>query len=128
DHRTTIENININFNDPQARLRMKEVLSQKTNITLTSSFDHNLEIGGVSTGKGDAVGKVATLLQVKPEEIMAIGDNPNDKSMLMVAGWPVAVANAKDEVKEVAKYITGSNDEGGVGQAIRKWVLDPMKK
>jgi len=59
---------------------------------------------------------------------MAIGDNPNDKSMLMVAGWPVAVANAKDEVKEVAKYITGSNDEGGVGQAIRKWVLDPMKK
>jgi hypothetical protein len=128
EHGTAIENININFNDPKARLQMKELLSKKTNITLTSSFDHNLEIGGITTGKGDAVGKVAALLQVRPEEIMAIGDNPNDRSMLMMAGFPVAVSNAKEEVKEVAKYITGSNDEGGVGQAIRKWVLDPMGK
>lgn len=84
---------------------------------------HNLEIGGLTTGKGDAVEKVAGILKIKKNEIMAVGDNPNDKSMLMASGLPVAVANAKDDVKAIAKYITSSNDEGGVAEAIRKFAF-----
>lgn len=123
DNREKIENININFTDMDKRLEMREILAKKTNITLTNSFDHNLEIGGLTTGKGDAVKKVSRILGVRKEEIMAIGDNPNDISMLKVAGLPIAVANAKEEVLQYAKDVTLSNDQGGVGEAIKKWVL-----
>lgn len=123
DNKDAIENININFTDMEDRIMMRNLLGKKTNITLTNSFDHNLEIGGLTTGKGDAVEKVAGILKIKKNEIMAVGDNPNDKSMLMASGLPVAVANAKDDVKAIAKYITSSNDEGGVAEAIRKFVF-----
>jgi HAD superfamily hydrolase (TIGR01484 family) len=123
ENKHSIENININFVDPNARLMMKALLSKKDNITLTSSFDHNLEIGGVSTGKGDAVQMLAKYLQIQPSNIMAVGDSPNDSSMLKLVGLPIAVANAKEEVKAVAKHIMGTNDEGGVAQAIQRFVL-----
>ena len=123
ENKHSIENININFVDPNARLMMKALLEKKENITLTSSFDHNLEIGGVKTGKGDAVKVLAEKLEIHTSNIMAIGDSPTDSSMLEVVGLPVAVANAKDEVKAFAKYITASNDEGGVAQAIKQFVL-----
>lgn len=123
ENKHSIENININFVDPNARLMMKALLSKKDNITLTSSFDHNLEIGGVKTGKGDAVQILAKYLGILPSDIMAIGDSPNDSSMLEAVGLPVAVANAKDEVKAVAKHIMGTNNEGGVAQAIHQFVL-----
>ena len=123
DNKDAIENININFTDMEDRIMMRNLLGKKTNITLTNSFDHNLEIGGLTTGKGDAVEKVAGILKIEKNEIMAVGDNPNDKSMLMASGLPVAVANAKDDVKAIAKYITSSNDEGGVAEAIRKFAF-----
>ena len=123
ENKHSIENININFVDPDARLMMRALLSKKENITLTSSFDHNLEIGGIKTGKGDAVQILAKHLKILPEEIMAVGDSPNDSSMLEAVGLPIAVGNAKDEVKAVAKHIVGTNDECGVAQAIHRFVL-----
>lgn len=123
ENKHSIENININFVDPNARLMMRAFLSKKQNITLTSSFDHNLEIGGVTTGKGDAVQMLAKQLEIPPENIMAVGDSPNDSSMLKIVGLPIAVGNARAEVKAVAKHIMGTNDEGGVAQAINRFVL-----
>ena len=43
--------------------------------------------------------------------------------MMRLAGMPVAVGNAKEEVKAIAKYVTTSNHEDGVAQAVRKFVL-----
>lgn len=120
----SIENININFQDQKNRHMMREILSAHNNITLTSSFDHNLEIGGKTTSKADAIKKMAQMMGIKKEEIMAAGDNPNDKAMLEAAGLPIAVGNAKDEIKAVAKYITTTNDEGGVAKAIYELVLN----
>ena len=54
---------------------------------------------------------------------MAVGDSPNDMAMMQLAGMPVAVGNAKEEVKAVAKYVTASNHEDGVAKAVEKFVL-----
>ena len=94
------------------------------NTTLTSSFDHNLEIGGATTSKAGALRELEQILGVKPCEMMAIGDSPNDMAMMQLAGMPVAVGNAKDEVKAIAKYVTGTNHEDGVAQAVKKFVLE----
>jgi hydroxymethylpyrimidine pyrophosphatase-like HAD family hydrolase len=58
-----------------------------------------------------------------PEEVMAIGDEENDLPMVEYAGMGVAMDNAVDAVKEVANYITSSNEEDGVAEVIEKFVL-----
>ena len=47
----------------------------------------------------------------------------NDRSMIQMAGLGVAMANAQEEVKEVADFITGSNDEDGVADVVYQFML-----
>jgi Cof subfamily protein (haloacid dehalogenase superfamily) len=66
-----------------------------------------------------ALSAVIEKLGIKPEETIVFGDDYNDIEMLSVPGViSVAVENALDEVKAVADYVCGSNDEDGVA----KWL------
>ncbi|HXE74156.1 MAG TPA: Cof-type HAD-IIB family hydrolase [Candidatus Xenobia bacterium] len=56
-------------------------------------------------------------------QVMAIGDNWNDREMLEYAGLPVVMANASEELKGNGWAVTGSNDEDGVAAAIEKYLL-----
>jgi Cof subfamily protein (haloacid dehalogenase superfamily) len=77
-----------------------------------------VEICHPEVSKGKALTMLAQNLSIKKEEIMAIGDSGNDVSLLDAAGLPVAMANARPEVKERAQIITKSNDEDGVALVI----------
>ena len=66
---------------------------------------------------------LAKHLGVKQEEVMTFGDAENDLDMIVYAGMGVAMANAFDEVKKAANYITDSNEDDGVAKAIEKFVL-----
>ena len=124
DHADTIENINFFFEDMSVKPAIGKVLSQlEDNATLTTSFDRNWEIGGKTTSKVHALEELGKILGVKKEEMMSFGDSPNDIPMIEAAGIGVAVANAKDPVKEAADYITASNDEAGVAKAVYKFVF-----
>ena len=124
EHKHEIENINVNFEDISQKPAMKEKLLTLPETTITTSFDHNLEIGGATTSKAEALRKMGELLSIDPDEMMAIGDSPNDMAMMLASGLPVAVGNAKDEVKAIAKYIAPTNHEDGVADAIEKFVLN----
>lgn len=73
--------------------------------------------------KGIALRYVCERLSIKLEETMAIGDGRNDIPMLKLAGISVVMGNARDVIKSYADAITTSNDDHGVGQAVRKFVL-----
>jgi Cof subfamily protein (haloacid dehalogenase superfamily) len=60
---------------------------------------------------------------IKMEEVIAFGDNYNDIEMLHQAGWGVAVANARDEVKAVSNEIAGDSKQDGVADVIEKYFL-----
>jgi hypothetical protein len=60
------------------------------------------------------------------EEVMAIGDNFNDREMLEFAGLPVVMANSVPELKSLGWRQTLSNDEGGVAAAIREYALENL--
>ena len=75
-----------------------------------------------NVNKGSAVQKVAEHLKITPEKIMCIGDQGNDLAMLKYAGLGVAMGNAPEEVKKVAKFVTLSNEEHGVAVAINKFI------
>ena len=55
---------------------------------------------------------------------MAFGDGMNDIPMLLYAGYSVAMENACQRVKEVADFITVSNDEDGVAKVVKTLLLD----
>ncbi len=123
ENREHLENINVNFEDLSEKPAMYERLIRLPEATITSSFDHNLEIGGATTSKAEALGQMGRLLGIRRDEMMAIGDSPNDIAMLREAGIAVAVGNAKEEVKAMASYVAPSNHDDGVADAIERFVL-----
>jgi Cof subfamily protein (haloacid dehalogenase superfamily) len=74
--------------------------------------------------KGATLAALAALRGIQPSEVMAIGDNWNDREMLDFAGLPVVMANAVPELKMPHWKITLSNDEGGVAEAIRAFAFE----
>jgi len=99
---------------------IKDELAVNQNLVITSSGPGNIEINHVNAQKGIAVSRFADSLNILMDNVMAFGDNNNDVSMLKLAGYSYAVANATNEVKQTARYLTDSNDEDGVGKAIEK--------
>lgn len=89
-------------------------------LAVTSSGQNNIEINHRNAQKGIAVSHVAKDRQIPLSEVMTIGDNLNDVSMLQAAGVSFAMGNGLPEVKEYAKYVTETNIESGVGKAIRR--------
>jgi len=67
---------------------------------------------------------IGEMLGLQKEQIMGIGDQENDLSLVENAGFGVAMENAIPMVKNAADYITRSNDNNGVAHAIHKFVLD----
>ena len=101
-------------------------LAEDSRLVVTSSFRNNIEINHVEAQKGIALEKFAKKRGIPLENVMAIGDNFNDVSMLKVAGASFAVANAEDGVKVFAKYLTSTNSENGVAEAIMRCINENL--
>lgn len=101
-------------------LLINEKLSDDYNLSY--SFPHLLEISGLGISKASALEKLTEKLEIKPEQVMAIGDQINDLSMMAFAGVSVAVENAIPEIKQLADFITSTNNEDGVARAIYTFI------
>ena len=124
DNRDIIENINVNFEDVSEKPEIFKLLQTIPEATITSSFRNNLEIGGATTSKADALTQLGGILGVDKSEMMAAGDSLNDMAMLKAAGFAVAMGNGEEEIKAAADYVTLPNSEDGVAVAIEKFVLN----
>lgn len=88
------------------------------------SSPYFLEVVPKGTNKGSAVKKLSSILGVPLEDTVATGDAMNDIEMIQTAHVGVAMANATDDVKAVANYITTvDHNHGGVAEAIEKFIL-----
>ncbi|MBN2604634.1 MAG: HAD family phosphatase [Bacilli bacterium] len=103
--------------------KMREDLSVFTDCSLVKSQNSFLDVNPLGASKGTALAFLAKSYGYKPEEIIAFGDQDNDVSMLEYAGTSVAMGNACTEAKNVADYITLSNDNDGVAHGIYKYIL-----
>lgn len=76
------------------------------------------------SSKGSRLGALVGYLGIDASQVMACGDEANDASMLKWAGLGIAMANAVDEVKEIATLVSDyTNDQDAVGRAIEEYVL-----
>lgn len=83
------------------------------------------ELVAMRAGCSKASGMVALARQfgVPLDQVMAIGDNNNDREMLQCAGWGVAMGQAPQAVKAVARAVTATNAEDGAARAIERYAL-----
>lgn len=81
-----------------------------------------LEIVAQGVNKGNILKELADYLKIAPSEVMAIGDQENDLSMIEFAGIGVAMGNAVPQVKAKADQITADNNHDGVAEAIYQFI------
>lgn len=115
----------IAFSFNKAKIKeVKEKLKGLSNIVYFGSGNHSIEINLKNVSKGNAVQALIKKYNIKRDEVICIGDNENDISMIEFAGLGIAMGNAIDEVKNISDYITDTNRNEGVAKAIEKFVLN----
>ena len=91
--------------------------------TVFTSKPYFLEVLPPRTDKGTALEKIAGLLEIKREAVMAIGDSMNDEAMIRWAGTGIAMLNGDERIKNIADLVTEkTNDEDGAAGIIEKYL------
>lgn len=82
------------------------------------------EITNENVNKWSAIEYLLDKLNISPEEVMAIGDNFNDKEMIEASGLGVVMGNSNPKMKEIADVIVADNNSEGVLEAINKFIIN----
>ncbi|MFV0465286.1 MAG: Cof-type HAD-IIB family hydrolase [Lachnospiraceae bacterium] len=111
--------------EPAKILTAMKYMSEKYKNTLNvfRSEPFFLELMPKDIDKASSLKLLAGKLEIPMERVICCGDGYNDISMIKAAGLGVAMANAQQEVKAAADYITGSNDEDGIRDVILKFLF-----
>ena len=81
------------------------------------------EISSENVDKWYAIEEIMKKENIKREEVISFGDNNNDILMIKNAGLGIAMGHSNEQVKEVAKFVTKTNDEDGVAKALENIIL-----
>lgn len=100
----------------KAEEELVEILGEKMDIFRSAPFFLELVPKGID--KAQSLLRLLSKINLTPAYLMAFGDGYNDLSMLKLAGVGVAMANAAPEVRANADYVTLSNEEDGVAEAL----------
>jgi Cof subfamily protein (haloacid dehalogenase superfamily) len=92
--------------------------------TVALSQTYFLDTTALLANKGDGVTAIAAAAGVPLSEVAVIGDMPNDLPMFARAGLAIAMGQAPDQVRAAAHWVTASNDEDGVAQAIDRLMTE----
>ncbi|MGH7176708.1 MAG: Cof-type HAD-IIB family hydrolase [Tepidisphaeraceae bacterium] len=91
-------------------------------LTVEHSGIEVLEVFDPSVNKWEGIMQVARRHHIRPEQIVAIGDDLNDLHMIRNSGLGVAMGNAKPEVRQAAKLVVGDNGEEGLAKFLEDLV------
>lgn len=86
------------------------------------SLDETAEVIGPGAEKADGVGFLLDHLGVDPAQVAGFGDGGNDVAWLRQIGWPIAMANARPEVKQVARLEIGHHADEAVATFVGQWL------
>ena len=108
---------------PERLVEAGAQIARIAGVDVTSSWANNIEIMPAGIDKGSALAEISAYLHLTADEVMAIGDQENDRPMLAFAGHSTAMGNATEAIKALCVHRTLSNDEAGVAYAVRRWAL-----
>lgn len=129
----TEDPIQVMFVGSVARMRAALAIVRNMNCSpqfglAHTEYEHRdlsiLDVIASGASKGAALAEWARRRGIARDEIMALGDNWNDRDMLEFAGLPIVMGNSVAELQSLGWPVTLSNDDCGVAAAIRKYVID----
>ena len=120
EHQKELMKVNMYHRSIESRNRNAEKL-KKIHLQIVFTERNNLEVAPLNITKAAGLVELSNLLNIDIVDTMAVGDALNDVEMIQAAGCGVAMGNARDEVKEVADFVTADNDHDGILVAINKF-------
>ncbi|MFB5196947.1 HAD family hydrolase [Neobacillus sp. KR4-4] len=87
------------------------------------NWNDGFELLAPYVSKWSALKSLLREYRISPNEVVAIGDGPNDIEMLRHVGTGVAMGNASEKVKAAADFITGHHENDGLAQFIEQYLL-----
>ncbi len=112
--------MNIYHRDEASRLRNYERLG-KLGLSMTFAEQTSLELSAQGISKAHGLKVICDHLGIRTDEVVAIGDAPNDEEVLKLAGLGVAMGNASEEIKAISDAVVADNDHLGVLEAINRF-------
>lgn len=111
--------------EPDELDRYQQILIKRYDglLDIYKSAPYFLELMPFGVSKGSMLPQLLHHMHIGREELVAIGDNYNDMTMIGYAGLGVVMGNGEEEVKKIANYVCESNDEDGVAKTIEKYIL-----
>ncbi len=105
--------------------KLKKVRNEleELNVEISSSTPTNIEVTTLGVNKGLALTELMNYLGISKDEVLAMGDSENDISMLKMAGISVAMGNGRKDVKNMSDYVTATENNNGVAQALRHFIV-----
>ena len=100
----------------------RKVIKQGTEDVPIEYFYTEISLKNVD--KWEALKVIAEKMNIKEEEIIAIGDNINDKEMIQNAGLGIVMKGSTPVVTDIADYVTDTNNSEGVAKALEKFCLN----
>jgi len=118
------------FVEPHGADSVKTELQQRFDGRVEVTRSHEMIVEGNPPGvsKGDALRRLAAHLDIPQAQVMAVGDQDNDASMIAWAGVGVAMGNGSSAVKAIADWIAPPLAEDGAAAAIERFVLNVLNK
>ena len=107
--------------DQQKAEALKATMSDYDCIRFSDGFWYKFTKKGITKEK--AIHVVCDACNISLADITAFGDDFADIGMLKLCGLGIAMGNAIDEVKEIADFVIGRNDEDGIAEYVEKEVL-----
>lgn len=108
---------------PENIIKISKILKEKYGdiVEVTISDPECVDLVPKNCSKGNGIISIGKLMNILPEEVMAFGDGENDLDMLKKVGFPVAMENAQEVVKNEIKNRAISNIEEGVAKYIQEY-------
>lgn len=120
----------IDYDDQTELLKVEAWLreSMSEEVDCFFSCDQYLEVVPKGMSKGEAVVMLCRRMDVPVENAVAVGDAANDLSMIAMAGIGVAMANATEEVKAIADYVTlRDNNHDGIAEVVERFFGEAVR-
>ncbi|AMO54406.1 hypothetical protein GZ77_22855 [Endozoicomonas montiporae] len=119
---STIHKFVLSHTDQEQFLSAYQHIQTMTDVSCERSWVDRIDIANSGNTKGSTLLRLAERWGIERENIIAVGDNDNDISMVRMAGLGVAMGNCSETLKSVADEFIGSNDDDSIASLIEKYV------
>jgi Cof subfamily protein (haloacid dehalogenase superfamily) len=123
---STIWKFLIASNDLEALSACEQAVASRPEFECVRSSHGRSDISRAGNTKGQRLAEFIEQRGIAPQEVIAFGDQHNDKEMLELAGLGVAMGNGHPSLQELANYVAGSNDSDGIAEVLRQFVLTDL--